>query len=207
MNAATIDPATRRPAYLFITAELSQRPERVPNLRAEMAAFDELSQILAADPRRAVRRCTQVALRLCDAGSAGLSLLRPNGSGQTDFEWVAISGALVAHEGGGTPRDFGPCGLCLDAGTPILLSRPEREFTYLARLQPTIFEVLMVPLYDDARRPLGALWVAHHDPVAGFRGNDVRILEQLAIQMVLALQPVQGGREHRADTGISSPTH
>lgn len=166
---------------LLITAALLQRPERAPNSRAEVAAFNQLSQMLAVDPARAKRYFTQVALRLCDAGSAGLSLLRLDGSNRQNFEWVAISGAMVAHEGGGTPRDFGPCGLCLDAGTPVLLQRPERQFTYLARLQPTIFETLIVPLYDKAR-PRGALWVAHHDPVARFCVDDVRILEQLALR-------------------------
>jgi two-component sensor histidine kinase len=198
VDAATIDEPTTRPADLLITAALSRRPERAADLRAEVAAFGELSQVLAIDPCRAVRRFTQVALRLCNAGSAGFSLLRPNGSGQADFVWEAVSGALAAHEGGGTPRNFGPCGLCLDAGTTILLSRPEREFTYLARLQPTIFEALIVPLYDNARRPLGALWIVHHDPLGRFCVNDVRIMEQLAIQMVLALKLVQEGREHRS---------
>lgn len=198
MNAATIEKSTSRLEDLLITPALTQRPERAPNLRAEVEAFGELSQILGVDPRRAVRRFTQVALRLCVGGSAGLSLLQPNTSGHTDFEWEVVSGALDAHEGDGTPRDFSSCGLCLDAGTAILMSRPEREFSYLARLKPTIFELLIVPLYDTARRPLGTLWVAHHDPVATFCANDLRIMEQLAIHLVLALKLVREASEHRS---------
>jgi two-component sensor histidine kinase len=198
VNAATIGRSTALPADLLITDALLQRPERVPNLRAEVAAFGELSQILAVDPRHAVRRFTQVALRLCDAGSAGLSLLRPNGSGHTDFEWEVVSGAMDAHEGDATPHNFSPCGLCLDAGTTILLSRPEREFTYLSRVRPTIFEALYVPLYDNARKALGVLWIVQHDPVARFCVNDVRIMEQLAIQMVLALKLVRQAGAHRS---------
>lgn len=198
MNAATIDRSTARPADLLITSALLQRPERVPNLRAEVAAFGELSQILAVDPHHAVRRFTQVALRLCDAGSAGLSLLRPNASGHTDFEWEVVSGAMDAHEGDATPQNFSPCGLCLDAGTTILLSRPEREFSYLSRVRPTIFEALYVPLYDNARKALGVLWIVHHDPVARFCVNDVRIMEQLAILMVLALKLVREAGAHRS---------
>lgn len=198
MNAATIEKSTARPADLIITAALLERSERVPNLRAEVAAFGELSQMLAVDPRHAVRRFTQIALRLCGAGSAGLSLLRPNASGHTDFQWEVVSGAMDAHEGDATPGNFSPCGLCLDAGTAILLSRPEREFTYLARVRPTIFEALYVPLYDNARRALGALWIVQHDPVARFCVNDLRIMEQLAIHMVLALKLVQEAGEHRS---------
>lgn len=198
MNAATIDRPIIQGANLVITPALLQRPERVPNLRAEVAAFGELSQILAVDPHHAVRRFTQVALRLCDAGSAGLSLLRPNASGHADFEWEVVSGAMDYHEGDATPQNFSPCGLCLDAGMATLLSRPEREFTYLSRVQPTIFEALYVPLYDNARKALGVLWVVQHDPVARFCVNDLRIMEQLAIQMVLALKLVRQAGAHRS---------
>jgi two-component sensor histidine kinase len=198
LNAATIENPTSRLQDLLITPALTQRHERAPNLRAEVEAFGELSQILGVDPRRAVRRFTQVALRLCAAGSAGLSLLKANTFGHMDFKWEVVSGALDAREGDATPRDFSSCGLCLDLGTAILLSQPEREFRYLARLRPTIFEVLTVPLYDTARRPLGALWVAHHDPGATFCANDLRIMEQLAIHLVLALKLVREASEHRS---------
>jgi hypothetical protein len=51
---------------------------------------------------------------LCDAGSAGLSLLRPNGSGQADFVWEAVSGrpllTLKGHSAGIKSAAFSPDG-------------------------------------------------------------------------------------------------
>ena len=198
MNAATMVESTTLPADVFITDQLLLRPERAPNLRAEVAGFCELSQILAADPRRAVRRFMEIAMRLCDAGSAGLSLLRTDHSGQEAFHWEAISGALHLREGGGTSRHFSPSGLCLDAGTTVLVSRPERAFEYLADILPAIVETLIVPLYDTARRPLGTIWIVHHDTTGRFCVNDVRIVEQLAIHLVLALKLVREAREHKS---------
>ena len=198
MSAASVETSAIRPSDLIITDALLQRAERAPDLRAEVEAFGELSQLLAVDPQRAVRRFTEIALRLCGAGSAGLSLLRPDGHGHSNLDWEVVSGALAPHEGGGTPSSFSPCGMCLDTGAAILLSRPELAFDYLARLRPTLFETLIVPLYDNARKPLGTLWIVHHDPVASFCVNDARVLEQLAILLVLALKLVQGSREHRA---------
>lgn len=197
MNAIKIADADILPTDLFITAALLNRPERAPNLQAEVAAFCELSQILADNPTAALRRFLDIALRLCNAGTAVLSLLRPNGSGQTAFHWEAISGALASHEGGEMPRDFSPCGLCLDAGTTILVSQPERAFTYLSGVQPAVVESLIVPLYDTARRPLGTIWIAHHDSTSCFCVNDVRVVEQLAIQLVLALKLLEESRAHR----------
>lgn len=180
--------STIRPSDLLVTDETLQDRKRVPNLRAETAAFDELALILADDPHRALQRLMDCVLRLYGAGSAGLSVLQPSSDGHTDFVWEAVSGALAAHQGDGTPRNFSPCGLCLDVGRAVVLARPERAFTYLARVQPSIVEALIVPLYDDGGTPLGALWVVHHDPVARFGADDVRVIERLAAPMALALQ-------------------
>jgi GAF domain-containing protein len=176
-----------RPSDLLVGAETLQR--RAQNPRHELAALDQLTQLLAADPPQALlSRFTDVVLRMYGAGSAGISVLRPACRGHADFEWQAVSGALAAHQGDGTPGDFSPCGLCLDIGTAIVLARPERAFTYLARVPPAILEILIGPLYDSDGTPLGVLWVAHHDPVARFGADDVLIIERLATPIVLAMQ-------------------
>ena len=137
-----------QPSDLLISAEALRARRWVRNATAEMAAFDELAQIPAADPKRGLQCLMDTVLHLYGAGSAGLSVLRPSSYGHADFVWEAVSGALAAHQGDGTPGNFSPCGLCLDIGTAIVLGRPERAFTYLARVQPTIFEALIAPLYD-----------------------------------------------------------
>jgi two-component sensor histidine kinase len=197
VNTAAIADAAIRPPNLLTERALLRRPNRAPNLQAEAVAFCELSKILADDPCVALRQFPAIALRLCNAGTAGLSLLRRNAGGQTTVHWEVVSGALALHEGADTPRDSSPCGLCLDAGATILVSRPERAFTYLRETHPTIVEDLIVPLYDSARKPLGTFWVAHHDSTARFCADDARIVEQLAAQVVLALKLLEQAREHR----------
>lgn len=177
-----------KPRDLLVTAETLQARPHVRNLRVEEAAFDELTQIPADDPQRALQRIVDMVLYLYGAGSAGISVLQPGSSGHSDFVWQAVSGALAAHQGDGTPGNFSPCGLCLEIGTAIVMARPERAFTYLARVQPAIFEALIVPLYGPGGTPLGALWVVHHDPTARFGANDVLSIERLAIPTAVALK-------------------
>jgi GAF domain-containing protein len=181
-------PAIIRPCDLLVPREVLRGRNRMPNPRAERVAFDELAMILGGDPARVLQRLLDCVLRLYAAGSAGLSVLQAGSQGHSDFVWEVVSGALTAHRGDGTPGDFGPCGLCLDIGTAIVLARPERAFDYLARVQPAIIEALIAPLYDARGTPLGALWVFHHDPARRFGDNDVSLIERLAAPTALALQ-------------------
>lgn len=198
MMSATTRDAEIRAADLLITEELWQRPERASDLRAEIAAFCELSEMLAAaPPRETLHRFPEVARRLCNAGSAGVSLLKNTGAGQTVIYWEAISGALASYKGDERLSSFSPSGLCLDAGAPILISQPERVYDYLNAIRPPIAEELIVPIHDNAKRPLGAFWIAHHDPTSYFCANDARVLQQLAVQLVLALKLLREGKEHR----------
>lgn len=169
-----------RPSDLLVTDEALRGRKHMRNRGMDLAALEKLALAVADDPRRAPQRVTDCMLRLFGAGSAGLSVLRPGSCGHAEFVWEAVSGALAAHRGDGTPAGFGPCGLCLDVGAAVVLARPERAFTYLGRVQPSIVEALIAPLYDGHGTALGALWVAHHEPAARFGVDDVRIIEQVA---------------------------
>ena len=195
MNTTTSAAAKNRPSDLFVTSATLRRRKVAPNLQAEAAALCGLSKILADNPCVALRHVLDVARGACHAGSAGLSLLRDDGAGRTVVHWAAISGALAAHEGTDTPRDSSPCGLSLEAGRTICVSRPQRAFPSLRATEPEIVEDLIVPLYDNASKPLGTLWIAHHDSKSHFSSDDARIAEQLAAQSVLALNLLEQARD------------
>jgi two-component sensor histidine kinase len=167
-----------------------------PNLRAESAAICELSKSLAENPSATVRHLLDIAQDLCAAGSAGLSLVHLDQTGEATMRWESVRGALSTHEAAEAPRDGTPCGLCLDIGIAILVSRPQLVFDEVADELPPIAEILSIPLYDGARKPLGALWVAHHDSEAHFDSDDVRIAEQLAAHLALALKLQEQARDH-----------
>lgn len=178
-----------KPDDVLVTHELYQRPARPADLSTELEAYRELSGLMATDPVAAIRRFLDLALELCPAaGSAGLSELAEDANGNPLFRWTALSGAFATFEGGSTPRNFSPCGLCLDDHHTILLDRPARLFDYLKDVEPTIVEGLIVPLYDTGKKPLGTLWVTSHEDGRRFDPTDARIMEQLAVQLVLAIK-------------------
>jgi two-component sensor histidine kinase len=171
------------------TPALYKRAARDCLLDSELAAHRELSALMAVDPELAIQRFLELALQLCPAaGSAGLSEVAVDEHGEPIFKWTAMSGAFAPYVGGTTPRDFSPCGLCLDHHHAILVERPARVFTYFNDAEPEIVEGLIVPLYDTGKRPLGTLWMTSHNEADQFDPTDVRILEQLAVQLVLAIK-------------------
>jgi len=171
---------------IVITPELARRARRVPNLSAEASAHRELIALLARDPRAALQRAVSLAMVLCRAGSAGLSVFAKDAANEPVFRWEVVAGEYSRHLGHTMPRYFSLCELALECGT-ILVERPARAFSDLERLHVPIVEAVFVPLIDADRRPLGALWAINHTPADRFDAEDARMLEQLAGHAALAL--------------------
>ncbi|HZS66867.1 MAG TPA: GAF domain-containing protein [Burkholderiales bacterium] len=158
------------------TPELSLRPTRAPDHASENRALVALVEAMTASPDDILQKLAETALDLCRAHSAGLSLLDGN---QKRFRWAAVAGRWAPHLGGGTPRGFGPCGTVLDRNVPLLFSRPERHFKYLASVAPYIEEGLLLPFYVGGRS-IGTIWVIAHDQSRRFDAEDLRVMTNLS---------------------------
>jgi len=197
VNEALTRAAVIPPADVLITRALAKRPRRASSLQAETAVYTELSRLTNGGAGDSVESLLEAACRLCNAGSAGLSMLRTDELGNSTIRWESIRGALASHEGGETALNSSPCGVCLDAGETVLMWRPERAYRHLSLSLPPIIEKLIAPLYDEAGKPVGTLWVAHHDSKSGFCANDAKILEHLAIQLARNLKVERAVKQHR----------
>ncbi len=165
---------------VIITRELAQRPHRPPDHAAENAALVALARCCSNTPDVILDALVDTALRLCRAGTAGISMLEATSDGGEIFRWSALAGAYAAHRGGTTPRDFSPCGTCLDRNAPQLYLYPRRYFTYFAAAEPPpVVEGLVIPFYVR-NRPLGTIWIVSHDERSRFDSEDLRIMTSLA---------------------------
>jgi PAS domain S-box-containing protein len=163
----------------IITESLWNRPARPPDLNREIEAFRVLGrEMMTQDPASILNCLIGQAITLCKADSAGISLLEREKSGDQIFRWVAATGAMGAYIGGTTPRNFSPCGICLERNCSQLFSHPERYYAYLNRVLP-MAELLLIPLYAG-NEGLGTLWVICHDAQRKFDREDARILGSLA---------------------------
>src|SRR5690349_5382308 len=121
---AVIPTGTAPLESILCTEELQSRPSRPPDYGKENRALVALVSALADSPRTIFQTLAKTILEVTRSDSAGLSLLTSDGktpdvSGER-FYWPAIAGQWNPHVGGGTPRNFGPCGDVLDRNCTLL---------------------------------------------------------------------------------------
>jgi GAF domain len=131
-----------------------------------------------------MRKLAETAMALCEAQSAGISLLN---EAEKAFHWPVIVGEWALHQRGGTPREYGPCGTVLDRNVPLLFSHPERDFAYFAPVTPLIEEALLIPFYVGGKA-VGTIWVIMHDHTRRFDAEDLRVMSNLGTFAAAAYQ-------------------
>jgi PAS domain S-box-containing protein len=82
------------------------------------------------------------------------------------------------HIGGGTPRNFGPCGDVLDRNIPLLFRHFEWRYTYFLPVTPLVEECLLVPFYVGGKA-VGTIWAIAHNDRRKFDAEGLRLLESL----------------------------
>jgi PAS domain S-box-containing protein len=167
---------------ILCTEELQRRPSRPPDYEKENRALVKLVSALADSPATIFQTLADTILEITQCDSAGLSLLTRDGKtpdvcGQR-FYWPAIAGMWNPHQGGGTPRNFGPCGDVLDQNRTLLFTHFERRYPYLMPVIPSAEECLLVPFYV-AGEAVGTIWGIMHSDRRKFDAEDDRIMDSL----------------------------
>ena len=185
---------------ILCTEELNQRPSRLPDYEAENRALVLLVRALANSPRIILQTLADTILEVFQADSAGISLLTKEDGGKR-FYWPAIAGVWQPHVGGGTPRDFGPCGDVLDRDAPLLFRHFERRYAYLLPVTPPIEECLLVPFYSHDKA-VGTIWAIAHNERRKFDAEDLRQLQSMGRFASAAYQAVEimAASEQREET-------
>ncbi len=173
---------------ILCTEELNVRPLRPPDHQRENRALISLMQSLADSPGTILQALADAILDTLRCGSAGVSLLTTHDGGKR-FYWPAIAGIWKEHVGGGTPREFGPCGTVLDYNKTLLFKHVERVYTYFEPVKPLVEEALLAPFYMQGQA-VGAVWAVAHDESRKFDMEDKRQLESLARFASAAYQAV-----------------
>lgn len=167
-------PPTATLSEVVITAQLLSRPPRGTQDHArEIRALGDLAKELAENPRNMVQRLTEIALDLCRADTAGVSLLEGD-----VFRWEGLAGVYASYRDSTMPRAASPCGVCIDEGRTQLMHLPDRRFPALCA-EPRFVEALLIP-FAVLGETIGTVWVVAHSDERKFDAEDERILRTLA---------------------------
>ena len=174
---------------ILCTDELRRRPWRPPDYEKENRALVALASALADPQSNILQTLAETILEVTQCDSSGLSLLTKDDGGKR-FYWPAIAGIWSPHIGGGTPRDFGPCGDVLDCNRTLLFKHFERRYPYLLPVIPVAEECLLVPFYVGGRA-VGTIWAIMHSDRRKFDAEDERLMNTLGQFASLAYQTVE----------------
>jgi len=189
---------------ILLTEELNLRPRRSPEYDKENSALAALVRALAESPGTILQTLADKVVEVLDAGSAGLSLLTND---ESRFYWAAIVGGWGPHVGGGTPRNFGPCGDVLDRNAPMLFTHWERRYPYLSVAVPLAEEGLLVPFYVSGKA-VGTIWAISHDAQHKVDAEDLRLLQSLgrfasaAYQAVKAIELLDSNKQLQREIAV-----
>ena len=148
-----------------------------------------LAGALVESPFNILQTLAETILDVTQCDSSGLSLLTKDDGGKR-FYWPAIAGEWKRHIGGGTPRDFGPCGDVLDQNRTLLFRHFERRYPYFIPITPAVEECLLVPFYIGGKA-VGTIWAITHGDRRRFDAEDERIMNTLGQFASLAYQTVE----------------
>jgi PAS domain S-box-containing protein len=174
---------------ILFTEELHRRPWRPPDYRKENRALVGLARALADSKVNILQKLAETILDATECDSAGISLLTKDDGGKR-FYWPAIAGVWNPHIGGGTPRNFGPCGDVLDRDCTLLFQHFERRYPYLLSVMPSAEECLLVPFYVGGKA-VGTIWAIMHTDRRKFDAEDERLMSALGQFASLAYQTLE----------------
>jgi two-component sensor histidine kinase len=174
------------PSDLYITLELQRRVPKATDYLSEKLALQDIAAQMVDDPEQVLPKLVERAMAMTGAASAGISAFEAQEGTAGIFRWRHLRGELARFVGATTPRDYSPCGVCLDRFEPTLTRRPERHYSWIAEAGVVCPEVLLVPLYVARGEPLGTLWIVSEEE-GYFDSGHARIMRELATFTGIAL--------------------
>jgi len=180
------------------TAELARRHPRPPDYEAENRALVSLMHELSSPSGNVLQKLVDTVLELCEAQSAGISILEEDENGRKFFRWHATAGKFAKFLGATMPRELSPSGTVLDRNSSLLFSHPERHYPIPPEVVPPINEVLLVP-FHIAGEPVGTIWVIAHDDARKFDREDERVIASLGKFASIVYQSKRAGHAREAE--------
>ncbi|MFT4114115.1 MAG: GAF domain-containing protein [Silvibacterium sp.] len=125
-----------------------------------------------------MQELTELAVELCGADSAGISIERENPTDDDYFRWIAAAGEYSAFLDASLPRYPSACSICLERDHPQLFRVGKRFFDILGVTAPPVTDGLLLPWNTEKTR--GTIFVMAHGRREAFNQDDCELMQTLA---------------------------
>jgi hypothetical protein len=172
-------------------AEFLARPSHQRDALAQLTGMQRLAHAFTENADGVLQELCDIAVQLCGAESAGISLEIFGPEGQQLFQWVAISGVYAPFLNATVPYHWMPCGVCLDRSQPQTLRVPVAHFAAmgLEELPPPITDGILLPWHVGSSR--GTIWVLAHGRTDAFDQMDYDIMQMFSDFAAMAVRNQQ----------------
>jgi hypothetical protein len=119
-----------------------------------------------------------------------------------------VAGSFAQYLNGRTPRNYSPCGTCLDSGRPQLYRVTKPFYDHLGVTAEPIVDGMLIPWSNEFLR--GTLWAVSHASDQAFNPEDYDLLNSLAdfASIILRQQHQQKLlRESERARGVAEMAH
>lgn len=190
---------------LFVSPDFLSRDLGHRDPQREIRALRRIAEVLAERPENALQSLVEIAVEECHGDSSGVSLEEPS---EERFRWVVVAGSFSQYLNGTTPRNYSPCGTCLDRGAPLHYRLTKPYYDFLGVTADPILDGILIPWHGD--KAAGTIWLVSHRSRVEFDQSDYELLKMIADIVASAYRyqsdqraerrrDVQDGRDIRSD--------
>lgn len=187
---------------VLINEQLNLRPVHSTCADTEINSLRNLAQTFLTDPSELMDATVATVCELCNADSAGITVIDMLPDGSERLRWVATAGRIQEAGLHMLPRGHSPCGTVLDRKAPQLFSHPRRFFTYIDESWHLV-EALLVP-WQVGSTIRGTLWAMIQNDSNKFDREDLRMLQTLVVFAGVAVARDEMEHKRRIEDNIAS---
>jgi hypothetical protein len=154
------------------------RPLHAHDNTVQMKGMQRLAHAFVENPDTILQELVNIAVELCSADSAGISIEREDRTDKDFYHWVATAGEYTGFMDAVLPRYPSACGVCLERGRAQHFTVSKRFFDIMGIEAPLVTDGILLPWKVDETR--GTIFVMAHGRTEAFDHDDVRLMKILA---------------------------
>jgi signal transduction histidine kinase len=174
---------------LYSDPSFRDRLPRFRNPAKQFAGMRRLARAFVENPETILQELVNMAVELCEAESAGISLQSRDEQGEASYRWVATAGQYQRFLNAILPSFPSACGLTIERRQPQLFRVSQQFFDRMGVNAPVVTDGILIPW--EVEGTCGTIWIMSHERTQAFDAEDSRIMELLADFAAMAIRQDQ----------------